>query len=668
LFDETTSPEPASGIRQDERRRRLFHDYLPFVICIAIIGLLFLYAPSEGYAGPVAGALLFHASAIFVGHAFLRFFFPDWKVHESWLYAWCLGIGIHGYTLFFAAELSFFNSQFARVYFVLALVTGFMFAKDLRPRGPMRNAFRPLNVGTWLIACLYVGLNCIPPAFYDATTYHLGLPMQYAAWGESVVTRHQIYSAFPLLSELSTSLLLLVKGEAAPVNAAHAMMIVPLTLLVRRIATKLFDSTAGLSAGLVLITVPMVHFLVAGTKSDLLLYLMLAAQISASTSMVLQSEGTDRFEAHLHRNGLLMFVFAGMAMAVKLSAAVHCFIFVLLTFIYAKKFFPHLKQALGVGIPVCIALAAPTYLRNWIELGNPTYPFMAGIFGGDSTGGDYLITQAHRVQTLDDVLSLWRLPYDLCFENPDPTMYNLFGGLVFVFLVGAFVWRRVMPIERLWLLYIMISVPYWLATYALLRFHPIMVLMVVIWTGYGIARALAYRSQTAPLVGALVMYLCYQNLSDSVQANSILTRDSLSVHSGQETYDSYLSGALESYAVYQFINENTPDDSIVFMMSDYRLAYLDRRALFSGINTKPRFANIVRESKSPADIVSRIRDTGASYLLFHGATVDLFNKRGLLEWTKEDDSRLREMLRIIGRPLYSQNGYILFSLPDLRGQ
>ena len=630
---------------------------------MVLVAILFcLFGGSESYIAPLSAAVLFHSSALVTGHMIFRTVFRTWSIHESWGYSWALGLAVHGFVGFGLAELSLYQAPVIWAYLLGILFFGYVFLTDLKTATiPLRlpNLWTLL---TMIVVLAYLLFNCVPPTFYDATTYHVGLPMQYAFWGESIVTPHQIYSAFPLLAELSTGLIYLVTKSALFVNVAHAGMIVPLLMMVQKTAKHMFGNQEAAVAGFVFVSIPTIHFLVGGTKSDLLVYLFVAVILSLCASWESHDEETDLNAEMSKRYFLLLFLFGGLCLSAKLSSGVYVMAYVGLYLASSRSLIPKEKRIIVFGLMLAAVAASPFYIRNWFVLGNPTFPFLTSIFDGDSTGADFLTSQAVKVDGLQEVLSLWRLPYDVCFVNSDPTMINTFGGVVFFFLPVALLQRTFFYSQKRNCIYLLLTIPYWLSTYMLLRFHPFLVLLGTLWAARGVVRLCRLGQTGRFVVPCLVLFLVYENLSFSTQALNILLREPLSVHLDDTSHDDFLSHAQESYPAFKFLNETSKAHSVVYMMSDYRIAHLERRAVISGVNVKPAYAGIVKESSSGKDIIEQLKNTGANYLVFHGPTIQLLHERHLLDWDEEEEGRVREMLSLLGKPLFYENAYAVYAL------
>lgn len=630
------------------------------MLLVAIVFCLF--GGREGYLAPLSGSVIFHCSALVAGHMIFRTVFPTWAIHESWGYSWALGLAVHGLVGFGLAELALYQAPVVWGYLVGLFFFGCVFFADLKTVTiPLRlpNSWTLL---TSSVVLAYLLFNCVPPTFYDATTYHVGLPMQYAFWGESIVTPHQIFSAFPLLAELSTGLIYLVTKSAVFVNVAHAGIIVPLLLMVQKTAKQMFGNQEASVAGFVLVSIPTIHFLVGGTKSDLLLYLYIAVILSLCASWETHKDELNLNAEVNKRYFLLLLLFAGLCLSAKLSSVVYVVVYMGGYLASSRSLLPKERKLIVTGLVLAVVAGCPFYIRNWFVLGNPTYPFLTSVFGGDSTGADFATSQAIKVEGIEGLLNLWRLPWDVCFVNPDPTMINTFGGVVFFFLPVALFQRTFFHTQKRNCIFLLLTIPYWLSTYMLLRFHPFLVLLGALWAARGVVRLCQLGKSGRFLVPCLVLFLAYENLSFSTQALNILLREPLSVHLEDASHGDFLGQAQESFPAFEFLNETSNIDSVIYMMSDYRLAYLERRAIFSGITVPPAYAVLVKESTSGQDIIERLKKTGANYLIFHGPTIHLLQERHLLNWGDEEENRVREMLSLLGQPLFYENAYAVYAL------
>lgn len=223
---------------------------------------------------------------------------------------------------------------------------------------------------------------------YDALSYHLQLPKEWLEHGRAVPLRDSVYSAFPGFVETAT-MHLWCMASFAPVHAVadaaqwlHAGLAVAAALVTGALAASLLPADApertrrwAIGIGTVgFLGIPWVIVTGSLAYSDLGPVLLLATAMLAWNTW-----GT----AMPMRAGAMVGVALGSAIGCKLTAVGTA---VLPFVIWAAASAPRGSRrglAVGGAFAACFAASAlgPWFLRNWVVVGNPLFPFL-----GDAPG------------------------------------------------------------------------------------------------------------------------------------------------------------------------------------------------------------------------------------------------------------------------------------------
>ena len=319
-----------------------------------------------------------------------------------------------------------------------------------------------------------------------------------------------------------------------------------------------------------------------------------------------------------------------------------------------------------------MALAGGAWpMANILELGNPLYPFLTGIFGGISSPA----VDFWRASPLGDISpkggwlsGLWfRLVHD------DGGVGTPFGALWIAVLLPAFITGpRDLPRLRFFGAALIIWLVSPLSSRFLLPFIPAGLMAA--------APAWSSRQFSFVLVGAILAFLpvsLYDKLKASVrQYNALVAGSGLMsrvdfLRHGLQPKPEYWDGAME-------INRNTPKKSRFLLVSGIKSYYIERRAMVSHQHLDPvplfRFA---RSAPSADRMAIRLRQLGISHILYldralEGATAARFPWMDeaaysrYVEWWRgwtSFDFRVGESL--VYSVSYSRNSRILGRLPVL---
>jgi hypothetical protein len=227
-----------------------------------------------------------------------------------------------------------------------------------------------ITLGLALLAAL------TPPTDWDGLFYHLTWP----AWAldagrigpPPVAVPH---FSFPGLMESLFLLAMAVLDDVAA-KLVHWLFALLLGGLVYRLTKRHIGTELGWGAVVALYATPMVGVLAGWAYNDLALaFFQIAALYAVLTA---RSQSECRWLA-------LAGMFAGLAMGLKYTSVICP---VVLTLLIARDGMQQrcgwrqglARVALFAG--TALAVASPWYVRNWLFVGNPVYPFAYSVFGG----------------------------------------------------------------------------------------------------------------------------------------------------------------------------------------------------------------------------------------------------------------------------------------------
>jgi hypothetical protein len=410
-----------------------------------------------------------------------------------------------------------------------------------------------------------------PPVGGDQTKYHLVYPRLYAAHGGLVDTPWTFWGQMQFLQNFLFAIAFALRGDvlARLLNGAIG---VAAAFAVGRLVRRHLARGAGAIAATIFFTLPITFSLMTRAGADLgvVLYAVLA------TDSLLDWMTTER-ASDLRRAALL----AGLAGASKVMgllvpALVGVTILVVLL-VRAASFRRVVACALAFGVLV-VVVAAPCYVRNARDTGNPLYPFGYSVFGGRNwsrAASAYLADYYEQYQSTyaerrDDTpyvgLKLARFPWDLTmhpdsFENAARQSLDV-GPFVLAFAPALLLVRRRRPGA---LVVAVLGIAYASVIAGAAWAHPRYVVPGVV-----LVLAAAVPASRALLGARFFIAVVALTIAGNLALTSRLLRpmwpDQLRVVAGRLRGDDFLRRYSERFAFWERANEVVPPSGRVLVL------------------------------------------------------------------------------------------------------
>jgi 4-amino-4-deoxy-L-arabinose transferase-like glycosyltransferase len=312
----------------------------------------------------LSGGLTISAAAL--GYRFLH----EWGTPDQRLtLSVGLGLGIFSVAILLLGLIGIVRAEVAGLLVIGGLIIGWRSVKPLR--ADLKATIGELRPHGWFAwACaVYCGVvltvalvrALAPVTAWDGLAYHLNGPELYQALGRITHPIDLPYLGFPQFGEMLFLQLQLLGGHTPSV--LHWLFAVLTTVLVAGEAQRLWREPIGWAAAAILLSAETVILEAGWPYIDLMLtFTVLAAYVCYAAW---------RTERHT-RSLVLAAVFSGLAMATKYSAAPLVGALALLLVWQARG---ARVRSVGIFAGVALLVALPWYLKSWVLLGNPFYPF-----------------------------------------------------------------------------------------------------------------------------------------------------------------------------------------------------------------------------------------------------------------------------------------------------
>jgi hypothetical protein len=471
-----------------------------------------------------------------------------------------------------------------------------------------------LLLGIFLFTGFLLALT--PEIGKDALIYHLAVPKQYLLHRGFFLIPGNVFAGYPLLGEMHYLLALFLQDDILA-RAMHYTVFCGIFLGIGLFSRSLMREQAfpALSM-LIFASIPSVFFVSHMAYNDLFVTFF---TLAAVYSFLRGSEG--RTTEWL----ILCGVFSGAAAACKYTAL----LLIPLGCLGVLWLMARLKtgplQALrhcAVYVSTAFIAGCPFYLKNWIVMGNPFYPFFYEFFGGllwDADQArlyDLFIRDLGMGRSLTDYLILpWNISFRARMESPQ--FDGILGPIFFFtlpFLIGKRRWET--PV-RVIIVYATVTFLFWASSAQQIRYLIPLVALLAIVAGAILTR---YQDQK-PIFALLVCITAGSLLFNGYH----IFRDFMKVRpfavvAGLESREAFLARMIPTYPMYRFVNQQLPPESHVLLIYMKNYTFLCERACYAdALFEAHTLQKILRRSSSPAKIHFLLQSSGFTHLLYDEA-------------------------------------------------
>ncbi len=416
-----------------------------------------------------------------------------------------------------------------------------------------------------------------------------------------------------------------------------------------------FSVRAGLLAAAIFFSTPMVilNWSVAGVEIGSALYTFLAAGALAIFAG----------SAPGNRRGALILaaIFSGLACSTKYPAFFVGVAGLAVIFFFREKgeageggsSFP--REA-AVYCAINLALVSPWLIRNAAVFGNPLYPFLGGIFGGEVPDPDKwkIFLSDGMSRNLPAVLGSAKLLLEALAHPWRTTMSGGMGnadflGVLYLALLPAPLLVRMgakneAPLKVLALFFLVMWAS-WAATTTMPRYFIPSLAVLAVLLSASLERALLTRATRILLIPAAgaIMFLGIQWAGAHLRS-----QEGWRQVFGFITESEYLGTQRPTYpAPYyramEYINTHLPSDSRILFAGDARSFYCRRRHMASSVHDVHPLVLWARDSSDAGELHRRIREAGITHIFLNlSETIRLHESYKMFQWDERSAAVFRK--------------------------
>ncbi len=556
---------------------------------------------------------------------------------EQFLFSTTIGYATFSFLTLFIGIIGFLYPLLFHVIIFISLIIGFTEIRNLLTSlGIKMGKIKPKFNLKWaliFIISIMVILNMFatiaPPFTWDAMYYHLAIP-------KLAIKEHKIsyipyinYSEFPMFTQMLFLLAMLLK------NAILAKLIIfSLSTLsaiaIFSFARKHFNELAGLFGAAIFLTLPMTAVL------------STVAMVEISTTFFAFMASYAFFEWFSNRNTkslVLSAAIAGFTASIKLTAAIFAIIlsiFVLYTTLTKTKSLKSCVKNFLIFSLISFVIVSPWYIKSYVHTGNPTYPFLYGVFGGPNWD-----ERRAQVETIDaknagrwavdhrDILNAdyqgfgfeGNMLYYFLMLPWDITMYGNFSDTlaispIFLALIPLyFLFEKKNKIVNMLLAYFFFFLLFWFFTSQSMRYFFPIVPVLIVPCVFVIGKLLSYKFFYKKMLFILAIGLIF-NLSIWYGVNAKQLPYSVGLETEEQFYSKLTDQNLFSeYKIFQYANNNLPANSKIFLLGIQRGYFSDLDYVWGDPLNQAYVDYWSFENEE--DLYKRLTEIGITHIIYH---------------------------------------------------
>ncbi|MGA1794320.1 MAG: ArnT family glycosyltransferase [bacterium] len=512
-------------------------------------------------------------------------------------------------------------------------------------RSLRRSSFSLMFFPLVIITLIWLTLmSRIPPVFYDALVYHLGIPNQYIVQGAIFRMPYSMHSYHPFLIQNLFAVCLLLGGQGAPKSLVMILALLNaagLSLCALRMTRRPFAWLAGI---ILLITPTM---LIMGSLVNVDLGFSLYAILAFHALCMWSVTGKKGWLAAAS-------LMTGFSLGTKYTAIIFCLglgmLCMLFVFLTRKRLIRGAVTALLLFVVIAIVVGSGWYIKNLVWTHNPFYPQWADVWGSPGMSKERLDAfhgSAHGVSLSGRLpIDILTIPYDMLAHPGRFGVGGSIGLLVVLFIPLAFIPDRENPVWSLAAFYCAAYYLLWGFTFRMTRFAiPCFAILILLETNT-LSRIV---NRAGRMVRVLVISLLMAGLAYNLfYAAATMSRvyDPWRYLSGAETPDAYLSRAISSYPIFGFINEKLPSHARILFLGETISFYCVRDVISSTVFDINPIVPIVKDAGTPGEVRERLRGMGITHLLVNFPEIDRLEASfRTFDFTDRDRRMLMELVR-----------------------
>lgn len=457
----------------------------------------------------------------------------------------------------------------------------------------------------------------VPELFYDALVYHLGAPNFYLH-EHRLSPIHLMTAKFPLTIQMVHMLGLALKDEMVT-KLTHVFFMTLIIGGMFALGLRLKRRFVGLLAAVLFCSIPTAQMNVWSSGVDLGVSLF---GFLAFVAFYFAFEG-DEIKLPWF---VLSAVFCGLVAASKYTAAyVPASIGITLTALLIMKRISlktYLTWAAFFAV-IVIAILSPWFVKNWVETGNPLYPFLSKIFGGETLAPwrYEILRNENYGLTPKNALGIPKMLWDLSISERSSLSFQGPMYLACLPLAFALFFRERPKAFRIIGIFVLIVCVLGLSMTRLTRYVLPAFTALACFIALGLDGYFSDRSALKRFGALFVVAFCLlQNVSwayiligNSYQPKNVL----LGRESRFDFVNHYHQGMNPnpSNQMYVFMEKNFSPSDKVLLVGEEKAYPIKVRHTYSGVYDRGILVRLSEESSSPKEMATKMAEMGITHVM-----------------------------------------------------
>jgi Dolichyl-phosphate-mannose-protein mannosyltransferase len=530
-------------------------------------------------------------------------------------------------------------------------------------------------------------LNLTPPISRDALIHHLAVPKLWLEHGEIYEMPWADYAYYPMNIDLLYAVCLYFNNDISP-KFIHLAFGLGIGLLIYFYIKLRFDRNWGLLCMIIFITTPIVIWLSTTAYIDLGVTFFTTSSVMAFIRWRDTKYGQFKWF-------LISSLAMGMALGSKYNALIAWFIVNLMVMFSYAQDTNRQTGALRYGIlffVITALVASPWYLKNYLQTGNPFYPLFNSIISSLHQNSIQEVLHGQVIEKTGQISffkmrevmygeSFWEtllIPIRMFFQGKD-TSYQYFQGslnpILIIFLPFVLINKRYGKDKIFFLSFtiIFIFIAYFSTEKQVRYILPVLPFLSILAV-MGIKDLLDKLGKETSIstrqygknIQLIAKFVVLSTVIILLILNSLYLTRRMNIIKpfpyilGKETKDAFLKRHLLHYDAVKYINNNLPNNAVVFTMFLGRRGYYLERAYKNetsfGMST---IKHMVNSSNDEEKFVEYIRSMNVTHILMR---TDLFSKYLQDNFSKKEVKRILKLISKYWKKVYENNGYSVWDI------
>jgi len=594
-----------------------------------------------------------------IGQNLFSFFKIETNTFENFLFSSGIGFGIISYTTLFAGFLGLYYSIYFKIFFFILLIFSLWKFKP-EFNFSFLNTYK-FSINEIILITLFIFLlifnfiiTLTPENFYDALVYQLSVPNLYIINHKITPMDYLMHSNFPLNINMLYTFSLLINNEILA-RFIHFYLTLLSALTIFAIGKRFYNLTTGLIASIIYYSIPIVLVNSWGCGNDAGLSYFFAISILA---FLIWLEKNDNPAFYLSA------IFIGLTISSKYTTLTLLFVINIITFIHLiKNQIPNYEKIKKIFIYNFIAFLfiLPYLVKNYLFTGNPVYPFLFKILGGENLynySGESITTipiYSLNFNFINLVKSIWIQS----ISNAEPQ--NFIGPIFIIFLSFIFLLKSVKHTVFYLLLMFVISYPLYYISTPLFRFLMPAFIPLSIFVAFYIEKlknnffiiSIFYINLFSNIILSL-------NIAYGLKLEPYLYKNSNKDEFLSITRINYPN---PSYLVIKWINENLPENSKILFSGENKSFYLKRNYITYSVesNLQP-LIEFIKMAKNGDELKNILEKEKITHILINYREAIRVNPSyKTFYWNKKDRKIFDEFWQKYIKLEYFKGGAYLYS-------